>query len=156
MRRFLLVSVLASSFAWHSAHAQGATPEQFRGDHVPSGADCAGSPVRFRVAGDQVTLVNGTDEASFGNLAWPTGYFGPDYTGISAVAIPDGDTGNQLFTIYFNADEKPGVTRILFEEGVERPEPQFQAYAEVFRKAKALKKRFPLGDLDLKRCAPAK
>jgi hypothetical protein len=25
-----------------------------------------------------VTLVNGKDQASFGNLAWPTAFFGPD------------------------------------------------------------------------------
>jgi hypothetical protein len=157
MRRFLLLTAAISSFAWLAAHAQGAAQgEQFRGDHVPTGADCAASPLRLRVGADEVTLVNGKDEESFGNVAWPTSYFGPDYTGIAAVAIPDGDSGNQLFSIYFNADEKKGVTRILFEEGVERPEPQFQAYAEIFRKAKALKQRFPLGDVDLKQCGAGK
>jgi hypothetical protein len=155
MRRFLLFSAAISSLAGLPALAQGATPEQLRGDFVPDGADCAGSPLRFRVGADQVTLVNGKDEASFGNLAWPTEYFGPDYTGISAVAIPDGDTGNQLFTIYFNADEKQGVTRLVFEEGVERPGPQFEAYNEIFRKARALKKRFPL-DVELVHCAAKK
>jgi hypothetical protein len=133
------------------AHGQ-TTPAEFRGDWVPAGADCAGSKLRFRVTDTQMTLVNGKDEQSFGNVAWPTSYFGPDYQGISAVAIPDGDSGNQLFSVYFNADEKKGVTKLVFEEGVERPEPQFAPYNEIFRKAKALKARFPLTD-ELKHCA---
>jgi hypothetical protein len=155
MRRSLLLAVLVSSFLGQSAHAQG-TPAQLRGDYVPEGADCAGSPLRLRVGEDSVTLVNGSDEASLGNLAWPSSYFGPDYTGISIVAIPDGDTGNQLLTAYFNADEKQGVTRVVYEEGVERPGPQFEAYNQIFREAKALKKRFPVGDVELVHCAAKK
>jgi len=63
--------------------------------------------------------------------------------------------GNQLFSVFFNADEKKGVTKLVFEEGVERPEPQFDVYTKVFRKAKALKARFPLTG-DLKHCGASK
>jgi hypothetical protein len=153
MRRLLLVSALLSTIAWQAARAEEPTRAEFRGDWVPAAADCAGSPLRLRVGELDVTLVNGKDEEKLGNLAWPSSYFGPDYTGISAVAIPDGDSGNQLLTLYFNADEKAGVTKVIYEEGVERPGPQFEMYNQVFRKAKALKARFPLDGVDLKRCA---
>jgi hypothetical protein len=152
MRRLPLVLALGLlAFAAPAALAD-STPAQFRGDWVPAGADCAGSKLRLRAGETQMTLVNGKDEASFGNVAWPSSYFGPDYTGISAVAIPDGDSGNQLFSVYFNTDEKKGVAKIVFEEGQERPEPQFEIYNQIFRKAKALKARFPL-TADLKHCA---
>jgi hypothetical protein len=151
MRRLPLVLVLCALAVAQEVHGQTAAAD-FLGDWVPASADCAGSKLRLRVGETQMTLMNGKDEAAFGNVAWPTTYFGPDYQGISAVAIPDGDSGNQLFSVYFNADEKKGVTKLVFEEGVERPEPQFAPYNEIFRKAKALKARFPLTD-ELKRCA---
>lgn len=152
MKRLTLVVALWALGVAQHALGQG-TPAQFLGDWVPAGSDCSSATIRLRVGETQFTLVHGKDEASFGNIAWPTSYFGPDYQGISAVAIPDGDSGNQLLTVYFNADEKKGVTKLVFEEGQERPEPQFEVYNQIFRKAKALKARFPLADVDLKQCA---
>ena len=46
-----------------------------------------------------------------GDVAVPTTSFGPDYTGISIVALPDVE-GSQPFTVHFNVDGRTGVTKV--------------------------------------------
>ena len=130
------------------------TPAQFRGDWVPQSARCDSS-LRFRVDGQRVTLINGTDSTSYGDLGWPTSFFGPDYQGIVVTAMPEIDSGNSPFTIFFNADEKPGVTKLSILQGEESTAPGRALYNKIVRTAKALNQRFPLDNIPLKKCASA-
>jgi hypothetical protein len=123
----------------------------FRGDWVPQHSDCR-SAVRLRVTETTLTLVNGPDSHTWGDVAVPTTYFGPDYTGISVVALPDFE-GSQPFTVYFNADEQTGVTKVnIYTEMREPMNPQLAAIQAA---AKQLATRFPLNDLPLKQCRAA-
>jgi hypothetical protein len=132
--------------------AQTPIPAEFRGDWVPQTADCK-SPVRFRVAESTLTLMNGADSQTWKDVAIPTSFFGPDYQGISVVAIPDFE-GSQPFFVYFNVDEKKGVTRVeIYKEMKGKLNP---AVAKLQADAKKLATRFPLNDLPLKHCAAGK
>jgi hypothetical protein len=71
---------------------------QFRGDWVPQSAACT-TAVRFRVDEKTMTLINGKDSQTWGNVATPSAFFGPDYRGISVVALPDFD-GAQVINFY--------------------------------------------------------
>jgi hypothetical protein len=97
-----------------------------------------------------LSLVNGPDSQSWGNVGVPTTFFGPDYNGISVVALPDFD-GSQPFTVYFNADEKKGVTKVSIY--TEAPVSRNPGLAKIQAAAKKLASRFPLNDAPLKRCA---
>jgi hypothetical protein len=130
------------------ARAQSPIPAEFQGDWVAASATCE-SLVRFRVAPLTLSLINGTDTQSWSNVALPTSFFGPAYTGMSVVALPDFD-GSQPFTAFFNADEKKGVARleIYFEmKGNLNP-----AVAKIQAAAKQLAARFPLNNVPLKKC----
>ena len=146
--RQLTVTLLAFACAAVSLAAQGPVPAQFRGDWVPQSAACT-SALRFRVAESTLTLVNGADSQTWGNVALPASFFGPEYKGISQVALPDFD-GAQPFTVYFNDSEKKGVTRVeIYVEmkGVTNPQTlKLQAAA------KRLATRFPLNNMPLKKC----
>jgi hypothetical protein len=128
--------------------AQTSIPAEFRGDWVPQTAAC-GSAVKLRVAEATLTLVNGADSQSWGNVGVPTSFFGPDYNGISVVALPDFDA-SQPFTVYFNADEKKGVTKVNIY--TEIPGPTNPQLAKIQAAAKKLATRFPLNDVPLKKC----
>jgi hypothetical protein len=130
------------------ALAQTPIPAEFRGDWVPQKAECT-SAVKLRVAEATLTLINGADTQSWGNVGVPTSFFGPDYQGISAVALPDFD-GSQPFTVYFNADEKKGVTKVNIY--TEMKGPMNPAVAKIQAAAKTLATRFPINDLPLKKC----
>jgi hypothetical protein len=133
--------------------AQAVIPTEFRGDWVPQAASCQ-SAVRRRVAPDTLTLVNGADTQMWGNVGVPTAFFGPNYSGIVVVALPDFD-GSQPFTVYFNADEKKGVTKVNIYNEVKGP--MNAQLAAIQAAAKRLAARFPLNDLPLKKCStPAK
>lgn len=145
MRALLAAAVL---FAGASLVARDTIPSEFRGDWVPQKAECA-SAVKLRVEEATLTLVNGADSQSWGNVGVPTSFFGPDYQGISAVALPDFDA-SQPFTVYFNADEKKGVTKVSIYSEMKGPmNPQV---AKIQAAAKKLASRFPLNDLPLKKC----
>lgn len=145
------VGVLAASMTVAVAIAgQPAIPAQFQGDWVPQAATCDGAPVRFRVATTTMTLINGKDSQTWGNVALPSGYFGPEYQGISVVALPDFD-GSQPFTVYFNVDEKKGVTRVeIYTPMAGKLNP---AVAKLQAAAKQLATRFPVNNVPLKKCA---
>jgi hypothetical protein len=131
--------------------AQSPIPAQFRGDWVPQTAACA-SAVRFRVEEKTVTLINGADSQTWGDVALPTQYFGPDYRGISVVALPDFE-GSQPFIVYFNVDEKKGVTKV--EIYIDMRGKLNPVQAKLQADAKKLAARFPLNNLPLKKCAGA-
>lgn len=153
--KLIVLVVLAVSAAAPAAFAGEPAAEQFRGDWVPASAKC-NSPLRFRVGSLQVTLINGTDSMSYGNLGWPTTFFGPDYAGIVVTAMPEIDSGDSPFTIFFNADERRGVTKLSILQGEESKAPGMARYNKIVRTAQALNKRFPLDNVPLKRCAPTR
>lgn len=125
-------------------------PAEFRGDWVAASASCT-SMLRFRVAATGASLINGADKASYGDIAWPTEYFGRDYTGIVVTGIPEFESGNSPFTIFFNADEQKGMTKLSILQGEETPgNAQYNA---IVRAAKKLNQRFPLDNVPLKKCA---
>jgi hypothetical protein len=143
-------AVAAAAVLLGAAHvlAQASIPAEFRGDWAPEAADC-GSGVRLRVAEGTLTLINGKDTQTWGNVGVPTTFFGPDYTGISVVALPDFDA-SQPFTVYFNVDEKKGVTTVNIYSEMRGPmNPQVAAIQAAARKLAA---RFPLNDVPLKKC----
>lgn len=130
--------------------AEPPVPAEFRGDWVPASAQCT-SMLRFRVAATNATLINGADKSSYGNIAWPTQYMGPDYRGITVTGIPEFESGNSPFTIFFNADEQKGMTKLSILQGEETPgNAQYNA---IVRAAKKLNQRFPLDNVPLKKCA---
>jgi hypothetical protein len=147
--RALVILVLATSFAV----AQDKVPAEFQGDWVPATATC-GSPARFRVTESKMTLVNGKDSASYGDIAIAHSFFGPDYQGISVVAMPELNSGNPPFTVYFNADEHKGVTKLeIYQEIKGVQNAQVKAIQAT---AKKLAERFPLNSVPLKKCAGGK
>jgi hypothetical protein len=130
------------------ARAQAPIPADARGDWVPQSATCQ-SAVRLRVAESTLTLINGKDSQTWGNVGVPTAFFGPDYTGIASDLLPDFDA-TQPFTVYVNADEKKGVVRVSIYQ--EMRGPLNPKVAAIQAAAKTLAARFPLNDLPLKKC----
>lgn len=125
-------------------------PAEFRGDWVPEKAACS-SGQRLGVGDKTLTLVNGKDVASYGDVGIPTSYFGPDYTGNSIVAIPEVNSMNAPFTVYFNHNEKKGVAMV--EIYVEMKGPQNAQVKAIQDAAKKLAGRFPeLNLAALKKC----
>ena len=144
----LAIALAALVLGAAPAAAQSTIPAEFQGDWVLQTASCQAA-LRFRVAPATLTLVNGADTQTWGNVGVPASFFGPDYRGISVVALPDFDT-TQPFTVYFNADEKKGVTRVeIFVEMQGRLNPQVAALQAAARR---LALRFPLNNLPLRRC----
>jgi hypothetical protein len=126
-------------------------PAEFQGDWVPATADCE-SDVRLLVTATRMTLVNGADASSYGNVTIAPAYFGPDYRGISVASMPASGGDVPPFTVLFNAGEEKGVTRleIYRESKARRATPQVEAVEAV---AKKLSERFPLDAVPLKKCA---
>jgi hypothetical protein len=136
-----------------SSQAQPSSPDivpaEFIGDWVPSKDTCK-SPLRFRAGGKQLTLINGQDQATFGDLAIPTSYFGPDYNGISTVVVPEISGNDPPFNVFFNHDEKKGVT--LVDIYTETPLSKNAVLAAMQMAHKKLAQRFPLNAIPLKKC----
>src|SRR5262245_50462243 len=82
-------------------------PAEFFGDWVPAKGSCD-SPTRFRVTGNQFTLINGQDSASYGDLHMSATYFGNVYNGVSKVVMPDSNASEPPFMAFFNHEEKKG------------------------------------------------
>lgn len=135
VRGAALVAALGLALLPGTAPAQtDAIPADQLGVWVPEKKDCK-SPLRIELAPKQMTLVNGQDRASQGNVGLTYSYFGASYQGISFVAMADWDK-TQPYTVTFNANEKKGRAVVNFSDA-------------------ALKKRFPLENVALKRCASA-
>ncbi|MEO8604357.1 MAG: hypothetical protein ABI629_17415 [bacterium] len=147
--KFAFAAIIA--LAAQRAAAADAIPPDFRGEWVPATADCT-SPQRLKVSETQLTLINGRDSQSYGGIGIPTTFFGPDYTGISVVAMPEVDSGNSPFTVYFNNDDKKGETKV--EIYIEMKGPQNAQMKAIQDAAKKLAARFPALNLNpLKKCS---
>ncbi len=132
------------------SQAQDKVPAQFQGDWVPATAACD-SAVRFRVTESRMTLINGADKAEYGDLGTTATYFGDSYQGISVVFLPELNGGNPPFTVFFNADEKKGVTKVDIYTYMPGP---LNAPGKVTQAAaKKLATRFPVNRIPLKKCA---
>lgn len=150
----LLLAIAVSALVWYAAmaRAEQVVPAEFHGDWASKAEGC-GAQAKFRVTGDALTLVNGADSASYGDIAIAHSYFGPEYTGISVVAIPEFNSGDNPFTVFFNADEERGVTKVhIYQEmkGVTIP-----AVLAIQERARKLAERFPVNFLALEKCPPA-
>ena len=129
--------------------AQDKVPAQFQGDWVPATAACD-SAVRFRVTESKMTLINGADKAEYGGLGTTASYFGDSYQGISVVFLPELNGGNPPFTVFFNADEKKGVTKVDIYTYMPGP---LNAPGKISQAAaKKLAMRFPINKAPLKKC----
>ena len=127
------LAVLGAMLLPAAAAAQtDAVPTDQRGLWVPAKSDCK-SPLRLELAPKQMTLSNGKDRVSHGNVGMS--YFGNSYQGITFAAMPDWDK-SQPYVVLLNAEEKKGRAKINFNDA-------------------RLKKRFPLQNVTLKRCASA-
>ena len=127
------VAVLAAVLSPLVAMGQtDAIPADQLGLWVPEKSDCKSS-LRLELAPKTMTLSNGKDRVSKGNVGLSYSYFGNSYQGIQFAAMADWDK-TQPFTVIFNAKEKKGRAQILVDDA-------------------ALKKRFPLDKKILKRCA---
>src|SRR5678816_697681 len=126
-RLVLLATVLSPPVAL--AQTDAIPPDQL-GVWVPAKSDCK-SPLRLELAPKTMTLINGKDRISHGNVGLSHSYFGNSYQGIQFAAMPDWDK-TQPYTVILNAGEKKGRAEIYFDNA-------------------ALKKRFPLEKVGLKR-----
>lgn len=109
-------------------------PNEFVGDWVPRRVSCE-SPAKLRVGAKTVTLINDSDSQNFGNLdLCYSCEGGARYDGAVVWLVPEFGKSPGLFTVYFNAKEEKGTTVVEFES------PQ-------------LKKRFPLHEVKLRKCA---
>ncbi|MSO23831.1 MAG: hypothetical protein EXQ58_11425 [Acidobacteria bacterium] len=134
---FIVSSSLAIAFLLLAGHFQGqaifvagpqataarpVVPAEFIGDWVPASATCA-SPARFRAEVNRFTLINGQDSASYGDLHMATSeaYFGPGYSGISKVVMPDSNKNDPPFMAFFNHNEKKGVALLDIDAGGPQP-----------------------------------
>lgn len=133
-----------------AAMAQDAMPAEFIGDWVPAGATCSAAPMRFRAAPTSVTLINGRDSQTYGDLGLARTFFGPEYHGISQVLMPELNSGEPPFTVYFNAEEKRGVTKLDIYTYM--PGPMNPQGVAIQGRAKRLSQRFPLHQVALKKC----
>ena len=109
-----------------------AIPADQLGVWVPAKSDCT-SPLRLELAPKTMTLTNGKDRVSHGNVGLSYSYFGASYQGIQFAAMADWDK-TQPYVVILNAGEKKGRAQTFFNDA-------------------ALKKRFPLEEVMLKRCA---
>jgi hypothetical protein len=134
-----------------AAAAQAVVPAEFIGDWVPAKGACD-SPARFRVTGNQFTLINGRDSVSYGDLHMAASYFGPEYSGISKAVMPDSKANEPPFMAFFNYEEKKGAA--LLDIHTEAPLSPHAAMRAIQLMHKKLAGRFPLlNNTPLKKCA---
>jgi hypothetical protein len=151
VRALFIVSTVMAAAAGY-AGAQDKVPAEFQGDWVPATGACT-SQVRFRVTESSMTLINGKDTATYGNLGTTATYFGNEYNGISVVFLPELNGGDPPFTVFFNADEKKGVTKV--DIYTEMPGPMNAPGRALQAAAKKLATRFPVNKIALKKCPRA-
>jgi len=111
-----------------------AIPADQLGVWVPAKKDCT-SPLKLELAPKKMTLTNGKDRVSHGNVGLSYSYFGNSYQGTQFAAMADWDKA-QPYVVILNSGEKKGRAKISFNDA-------------------GLKKRFPLENVELKRCASA-
>jgi hypothetical protein len=154
MNRALLSVVFRLACFSLPALAAAQDPAEFLGDWVAAQATCD-APVRFRVEAAKLTLANGADIQSFGDveMAGPA-YWGPDYKGgIEAVAFAE-FSGDQPVIATFNPSEKKGVAQLEFGQPTPGPGAVLAALNARYQRLN-LAKRFPIHKVPLKKC-PAK
>ena len=127
-------------------------PAEFTGEWVSAAAACT-SPVRVRVEAARITLVNGADSEGFGGveMAGPS-FFGPDYRGISAVAIAELDKDAPV-QMTFNYNEKKGVGWAELASPIAGNVNAIGKALNARLSKLNLVKRFPLHHVPLKKCA---
>lgn len=110
-------------------------PADFVGDWVPQKLSCQ-SPVRLRIEPSSVSFVNGRDMQRFTNLdLCHTCEGGAQYRGDVVWLTPDSESDKAVpFTVRFNNNEQHGITVVEIEQAT-------------------LKKRFPLHNVMLRKCA---
>jgi len=165
-REFILCSLLAIALVLLAGHFQGealfaagpqaraahaVVPAEFVGDWVPAKGTCDSS-ARFRAEGNKFTLINGRDSVSYGDLHMSASYFGPDYSGISKMVMPDSNANEPPFMAFFNYEEKKGVASLDIH--TEAPLSPHAAVRAIQLMHKKLAERFPLlNNTPLKKCA---
>lgn len=109
-------------------------PKEFLGDWVPRAASCQ-SELKFRVEPRRVILQNGATTRTFGDIdICFSCEGGAKYDGKIVWLMPEFNSNNPLpFTVYFNAEEKLGVTKIDIQDS-------------------QIQKTFPLNGVALKKC----
>lgn len=152
MTLLLLLAPCQGKTALAVAPAPGdVVPAEFIGDWVPAKGTCD-SPTRFRVTGNQFTLINGRDSVSYGDLHMAASYFGPEYSGISKVVMPDSNAKEPPFMAFFNYEEKKGMAQLDIH--TEAPLSPHAAVREIQLFHKRIAQRFPLlNNTPLKKCA---
>jgi hypothetical protein len=153
--RFVRAGLFVLALAGGTRTVAAQVPAEFAGDWVPASAMCS-SPARIRVEAAKITLVNGADSEAFGGveMAGP-GFFGPDYRGISAVAITEFDK-DQPVQMYFNYNEKRGAAQAELASPIAGNVNAIGKAMNARLSKLNLVKRFPLHQVPLKKCAAAK
>lgn len=149
LSRALALSTVGIVVGVSGARAGDPVPAEFQGDWVPADGGCDSSK-RFRVTEEKMTLMSGKDSQSYGDIGIALSFFGPEYQGISLVAMPELNSGEPPFNVHFNADEEKGVTKLaIYAEIKGSTNP---AVAAIQARAKKLAERFPLNGMALKKC----
>lgn len=116
-----------------SALAASNAPPEFLGLWVPRGNSCD-SNLSFLVETEKVTLRNGDQKRSFGDLDFCFSCEGgARYNGIVVWMKPEFSSGSEFFMAQFNAEEQSGVTKLDIQD-------------------KAIRRAFPLDGVPLKKC----
>jgi hypothetical protein len=74
---------------------------------------------------------------------------GPAYRGIARVAVPEFESMNSPFTVFFNWDEHWGAARVDIPHGPDIPGND--AYNRIVAAGRALSARFPFGETGLRK-----
>jgi hypothetical protein len=146
----LLAPLLLAARGASTAAAQDVVPPELRGDWVAVTLSCD-APVRFRSSATRMSLINGGDTASWGDVAIAYSFFGPEYDGIQLVAMPDFNSGSPPFTVTFNFDEKRGAARVDIFQETANPD-RIPAVEAIQAAARALAERFPMNAVELRMC----
>jgi hypothetical protein len=127
-----IVSLLALILSTSALGASNA-PSEFVGLWVPRNNSCD-SNLSFHVETEKVTLRNGDQKRSFGDLDFCFSCEGGvRYNGIVVWMKPEFSSGSEFFMAQFNAGEKRGVTKLDIKDNV-------------------IQRDFPLDGVLLKKC----
>jgi hypothetical protein len=91
---------------------------------------------------------------SVGGIAWPETFFGPEYRGLMKVAIPEAESLNSPFTVYFNWDEHQDAAKV--DIGPLNDLPGNAAYNKLSAAHRVVAARFPFGEQLLRKCPPSR
>lgn len=130
------------------SYAADEIPTPFRGDWAAGTTGCQVGP-KLHVEREKLTLINGRDTASYGDIGIAYSFFGPDYRGMQVAVMPE-VSSDYPFMVTFNFQEKRGVTSVAIYQEIKGN--TLPAVAAIQARAKALAKRFPLDGLELTKC----